>query len=118
MKKSILFWLPRILVIGYILFISIFSLDAFYGENSFWQELGSFFKHLIPSIVLSILLLISWKRDFTAGMIFLVSGLLLTFLYSTFRSVPSFVCLSCPLYLAGLLFLISYALKYKDKASA
>lgn len=118
MKKNILFWLPRILVICYILFISVFSLDAFYGENSFWYELGSFFMHLVPSIILAILLWISWKRDFAGGMIFLISGFLFTFIYATFRSVPSFVCLSCPLYLAGILYLINYAMKYKKNTSA
>jgi len=60
-KAKILFWLPRILCIIAILFISLFALDAFQPDLTIWQQLEAFLMHLIPSFILLILLLIAWK---------------------------------------------------------
>jgi hypothetical protein len=50
MEKSIrvLHWVPRILCIMAVLFISMFALDAFSPGQTIWQQLGAFFLHLIP----------------------------------------------------------------------
>jgi hypothetical protein len=77
MKSSdkIIYWTPRILCIIAILFISIFALDAFDPENTPMQQLGDFLMHLIPSFVLTLILLIAWKWEYIGGIIFLLIGL-------------------------------------------
>lgn len=77
MKKSInLFhWVPRILCILAILFISMFALDSFTPGLTIWQQLGAFFIHLIPSYILIALLIIAWKWEYFGGIIFIVIGL-------------------------------------------
>ena len=74
MKVSIklIHWLPRIICILAILFISMFALDAFNPEKTIWQQIGDFLIHLIPSFVLIIILIIAWKREFIGGIIFII----------------------------------------------
>jgi len=110
MKNSILYWFPRILSILYILFISLFALDAFYGANSIGYEILAFLKHLIPAILLTLLLAVAWKREFIGGFLFLVTGVIFTIGYATFRTAPVFFCISCPLFLIGIAFLMNFVL--------
>ena len=55
-----IFWLPRIICIIAILFISVFALDAFQPELTVWQQIQAFAMHLIPSFVLLLILIIAW----------------------------------------------------------
>ncbi len=50
--NRVLFWTPRILMILFIGFISLFALDSFAGNQSFPEKIGGFIIHLIPSAVL------------------------------------------------------------------
>jgi hypothetical protein len=68
-------WLPRILCIAAILFISMFALDAFVPGLTFWQQLAAFAIHLIPSFVLFLLLIVAWKWERLGGILFLLTGL-------------------------------------------
>lgn len=71
MKKpkvnSWLYWSPRILTILFILFISMFALDIFGNNYSFWETVIGLFMHLIPSIVLTIFLIIAWKLEWVGA---------------------------------------------------
>jgi hypothetical protein len=67
---SLLHWLPRAICILAILFISLFAFDAFSPEYTFLQQVGRFFVHLTPSIILTIILAIAWKRELIGGVIF------------------------------------------------
>ena len=77
MKNSakIFYWMPRIICIIAILFISLFALDAFSPELSFWQQIGGFLMHLIPSFILLAILVLAWKKEFIGGILFMIIGL-------------------------------------------
>ena len=77
MKKtiSIIHWLPRIICILAILFISLFAADSFEGDESIWQKLLEFIIHLVPSFILVALLIIAWRWEFVGGIIFTLVGL-------------------------------------------
>lgn len=125
MKKSIkLFhWLPRILCIIAILFISMFALDSFDGNSSIWQKLAGFAVHLIPSYILTAFLLIAWKWERIGGVIFIVIGLafipfIITHNYAMNHSIwwTSLVVLTInlPFIVVGGLFILSYHVKKKN----
>jgi hypothetical protein len=126
MKTSVkvFHWLPRILCILAIFFISIFAADAFAPGLTIWQQLGAFFMHLIPSFVLIAILIISWKWEFTGGIIFIAIGLAISpFLYilnhnrnhfSVGISLTNVIILTFPFILTGILFLVSHYLKKKN----
>ncbi len=79
MKKRIsrfVYWTPRILSIIFILFLMLFSLDIFEGNYGFWGTIVGLFMHNIPSLVLLVVLLISWKYEIVGGIAFILAGLL------------------------------------------
>lgn len=126
MKKSIkLFhWLPRVLCILAILFVSIFALDAFSPELSVLQQIGAFFKHLIPSFILLALLILAWKKEFIGGIIFIIIGLGLSPIvfshnyrmnHSVLMSLGIILTITIPFVLVGILFIISHFKKKKEK---
>jgi len=62
-----LYWSPRILTILFILFISMFALDIFGNGYTFWETVIGLFMHLIPSIMLTIFLIIAWKWEWVGA---------------------------------------------------
>jgi len=125
MKTStkVFHWLPRIICILAILFISLFALDAFAPELTFWQQIGSFLLHLIPSFILFGLLLIAWKWEYIGGIIFTLIGLLLSpivFIHnyemndSIWMSLGIISAITIPFAVVGILFFISYYRKKRE----
>jgi len=120
MKTSIrLFhWLPRVLCIVAILFVSLFAADAFAPGLTIWQQLGDFFMHLIPSFVLAAFLIIAWKREFIGGIIFSAIGIVMSpFIFLHNYNVNHFSIGQCivvvmmitfPFIVVGALFIISH----------
>ncbi len=126
MKKStkVLQWTPRILCILAILFISLFSLDSFSSERTFWQNAFTFLMHLIPSFVLLAVLIVAWRREKAGGILLTIIGVIWLIAvfhfnyrvrqFSLIQSLinVSLVCL--PFVLAGILFIISHYRKKKE----
>ncbi|TAH41210.1 MAG: hypothetical protein EYC69_09570 [Bacteroidetes bacterium] len=109
-------WIPRILTMLIILFISMFALDAFSPELNLWQQLSDFVMHLIPSFLLVILLIIAWKRELIGGILFTLLGLIMSpFIYSmnydrnhnVLMSLGIILAICLPIIVAGILFIIS-----------
>ena len=122
-SPKVFYWLPRILAILAILFISMFALDAFSSDDSFIVQLGDFIMHLIPSFVLLFTLILSWKRELLGGIIFMVIGLGMSpFVYkmnynmnqSFWTSLGVIMTITIPFFIIGVLFLVSY---FKKKNS-
>jgi hypothetical protein len=74
-RKDVWFWIPRILTILYILFISVFALDVFDKTSGIWNILLALLINLIPSFILIIILIISWKYELVGGIAFILFGL-------------------------------------------
>ena len=66
--KNLLIWLPRAIVIAYILFISTFALDAFEGDGAFFEKIGHFLLHLIPAAVTAGFLAVAWRVRILGGL--------------------------------------------------
>lgn len=125
MKKSIkvFHWLPRIICILAILFVSVFALDAFSPELTIWQQIGSFLMHLIPSFILLAFLIVAWKWEYIGGIIFTVIGLGLSpFIFmhnynmnhSVGISLGIILTITFPFVVVGILFIISHFMKKKN----
>ena len=121
------YWLPRILCILAIAFVSLFALDAFSSELSLWQQIGAFLMHLIPSFILLALLIFAWKKELIGGIIFMLIGLGLSPVvfshnyrmnHSIFMSLGIILTITIPFVIVGLLFLISHFKRKKLKNSA
>ena len=125
MKKSIkiFHWLPRIICILAILFISLFAVDAFKPGLTIWQQLGAFVIHLIPSFVLLAFLIIAWNREYIGGILFIIIGVaaspwVFTHNYemnhSVWLSLGIIMVITIPFVIVGVLFIMSHFLKKKN----
>jgi len=74
--NKFVYWSPRILAIIFILSLTVFSLDVFEEDYDFWGTILGLFMHNIPSIVLLIVLIISWRREIVGGIAFIIGGIL------------------------------------------
>lgn len=95
--NKFVYWTPRILGIIFVCFLTLFSLDVFEEDvkyistcesgisciapaiisegHNFWRTILAFFIHSIPSIILTIILIISWKREIVGGIVFTLAGI-------------------------------------------
>ena len=105
--KKILFWLPRILVILFALFLSIFALDIFGEGYGFWGTIVGLFMHLIPTFALIILLLIAWKWEIIGGILFILLGVFFTIFFDGYEELMQFLIVCFPVFLVGILFIMS-----------
>lgn len=105
--KNLFTWLPRVIVLVFILFIASFALDAFDEDASFWGKIGDFAKHLIPAAVTSVFLFVAWRYRIFGGLLLMVLGMVFTIYFRTDRSLYYFMSISFPLLLGGLLFIFS-----------
>ena len=123
MKSSTVFyWLPRIICILAILFVSMFAADAFAPGLTIWQQVGTFIIHLIPSFVLAVILILAWNRELFGGLLFIIIGLGLSpFIYqlnfdmnhSFWTSLSVVMMINSPFIIVGILFLVSRSLGKK-----
>ena len=119
-------WLPRILCIMAILFISIFAADAFAPGLTIWKQLGDFIIHLIPSFILLAFLLVAWKWELIGGIILGAIGVAaspLIFMFNLNRnhfpvgqSLVIVLLITFPFVVVGILFIISHTLKKRNLA--
>ena len=125
MRTSIkmIYWIPRILCILAIAFISLFAADAFTPELPLFQQILGLFMHLIPSFILASLLIIAWKRELLGGIIFALIGIVASpFIYllnhnrnhfTITQSLFVVLMITFPFILVGVLFVIGHFLKKK-----
>jgi len=125
---GLIHWLPRIICILAILFVSMFALDAFAPGLTIWQQLGAFLMHLIPSFVLLAFLVVAWKWELIGGIIFTLIGVGLSpFIYmlnhnrnhfSVGSSLGIVLMITFPFVVVGILFIVSHFLKKKYNPAA
>lgn len=99
-------WFPRILAILFALFLSIFSLDTLSEPGETWAKMAGFLIHLIPAALVSLCLILAWRRPALGGAAFLLLGMASIFSCSSWRSPDAFLMITLPLLLSGILFII------------
>ena len=113
-----LFWTPRILAIIFILFLAMFSLDIFGNGYSFWETIAGLVMHNIPTMILIILLVVSWRYELVGAVTFILAG----FLYIGLLAMNSefewymlswALTIAGPSFLVGILFLMNWVRKKK-----
>lgn len=112
-KNKTWYWLPRILAIVFILFVSIFALDVFMEDYTLLETIVALFMHLIPTFVLIAVTILAWKKEFAGGIAFIILGLLFTVFFNTYQELVGFLIISLPVFVIGILFLISHKLNKK-----
>jgi hypothetical protein len=112
-NNKLLYWIPRILSIIFILFLAMFSLDVFEENYGFWETILGLFIHNIPVLILLLVLIISWQHEWVGGLVFILAGvayLILILTNQPFQWYHLFWILniSGPAFLIGILFLLGW----------
>lgn len=106
-KQKIIHWLPRILSFGYVLFFSLFAFDVFSGPFS-WTMILAFAVHLLPSFLLLIAIVVSWKYDLFGFFIFFGFAVGYVFMVGFDRPWSWYAAISGPSAVVGILYLLSW----------
>ncbi len=108
-SAKLLFWAPRLLSILFIAFLSLFALDVFDEHLAFLPTASALLIHLLPSLLLAIALVLTWRREWIGSLLYAAAGLLYVVWVATVsRSVPVSARLTWVLIIAGPAFLIAY----------
>ncbi len=102
MKKleRILFWTPRILSILFILFVSAFALRMFGGKMTATDLIIT----MLPSIVLTVILLLAWRYEMAGAILFLLAGVFYI-IWMNDSAFADYFMISGPAFLISILFL-------------
>ena len=119
--NKFVFWTPRILLIIFALFLAIFSFDVFESCNGFFDCALALFMHNLPSLILLVILIISWKRDLVGAVIFITLGVAcvigtivgILIIPEGSRFNPILIIGSVVFLLIGILFLLGWKQKKK-----
>jgi len=124
-KRDWIFWMPRIIAIIFILFLALFSFDVFDSCYSFLNCTLGLFMHNLPSIILTLILCISWpeKRGWLAGSGFILAGFLYLFFVIKSVLITGFewyylawiAQIALPAFFVGILFFIGWRRKSSRK---
>lgn len=106
MVLNILKWFARILAILSILFMLMFSLDAFEGNESFGRQLLGFMMHNIPAFALIIALVIAWRYEIAGGVLFILSFLALGIFFKSFAGNSGSLIIIAPFLISGIAFIL------------
>lgn len=108
--NKFIYWAPRVLAILFILFLAMFSLDIFDGNYGFWGTVVGLFMHNIPSLVLTVLLVVAWKREIVGAIAFGAGGLLYigTIVMTAINNQFEWYMVSWCLMIAGPAFVVAF----------
>jgi hypothetical protein len=104
----LLYWGPRGLTILFILFLALFALDVFGEGYTFSETVVALFMHLIPNMILAIILIVAWKREWIGAVLFGGMGAFYLFWAWGKFHISAYFLISGPLFLVALLFLTGW----------
>ncbi len=116
MSLTILKWFARILAILCILFMLMFSLDAFSGNETFARKMLGFLMHNIPVFGLIIALVIAWRYEIAGGVLFVISFVALGIFFKSFAGNGGSLIIIVPLLVAGISFIVHGILSPKKES--
>ena len=116
--KRVVYWTPRILCIVFAVFISLFAFDVFEEGKGFWETSVALLIHLVPTIIIVAVLVVSWRREWIGGILFIALGIF--YIVWAWGRFPwtTYAIISGPLILMGILFLLSWRLRAVPRAKA
>jgi hypothetical protein len=90
----------------------LFSLDMFEMNLGFRQLLLGLMIHNIPSILLLIIVVTTWKRPLTGGILVMLAALIMTGYFKFYKSFYPFLLFTMPLLIsAGIMITYSHLQK-------
>jgi hypothetical protein len=118
LTNRFLYWTPRVLVILFAIFLSIFSFDVFSEGYGFWKTIAALLIHLVPSFIIIITLILAWRREWIGSIVY--PGLAIVYVVAIgWNHNPIYVDLifCIPLILAGVFFQMNWIYRKQLKTA-
>jgi hypothetical protein len=106
MKEKALYWIPRIFTILAILFMMMFSIDVFSGNEPLSRKLVGFLVHNIPVWISICVLIIAWRWEIIGGVLYIISFITAAIFFKSFSSNPYSLIVIGPFLIMGILFIL------------
>lgn len=101
-------WTARITSIAFALFISLFAMDVFSEIAGLWQTMSALLVHLVPTLIVVLILIISWRNEIIGGILYTTLGIVyVVFSWGKF-DWTAYALIAGPLFLLGILYYISW----------
>jgi len=113
-KTKIIIWLPRILGIAFVLFLSLFATDVF-GEYSGAELVLALLIHLIPSFILLAVVAVAWKWELVGAIVFLAGAIFYVYLVGLGQPWQLYALISGPALVVSVLYFFAWCQKRKIK---
>jgi len=110
--NTFLFWLPRILSLLFIGFVSIFAFDVF-GEYEGWELAAALFIHFLPSLGLLAATVIAWRDDLFGAFAFFAFAAWYVWWAGLDRPLSWYLLIAVPATIVGILYLLNWLLKQR-----
>jgi len=112
--KKIIYWTPRIIILILVAFFFVFALLS--GAEEYGGGLRGILMNspnALPWLVLFFIVWIAWKWEKIGGWLFILIAIIFTFFFDAYESLVMVFILIIPLWLVGILFLISSKINKK-----
>ncbi len=106
-NKKIIYWLPRILSLAFVAFLSLFAFDVFEAYSG-WQAVLALLIHSLPSIILLVVVIVAWKHELVGAVVFIAAAIFYVAAIGLNRPWSWYAFISGPAVLVGILFLLSW----------
>lgn len=118
MTRQFILWTPRVLSLLLITLMFMLSFDVFDSNEAWYLILGGFLIHNIPVFVLSIALVISWKKPLVGAVIYIAAGIgysIFMFIRGGLVMIGAILSLGLPAIIIGILFWLTHHLQILSK---
>ena len=109
--KLLLYWTPRVLCMLFAAFLALFAFDVKGEGMGIWETALGVLMQLAPTTLLVLVILVlSWRREWIGGIAFIFLGLfyMVWTWGKPFGTWSTYLILSGPLVLTGILFLFNW----------
>jgi len=96
-KEKIYKWTPRILILLFVIFFSILTLDGPFTPIGI-------LLYIIPPLLLLTVAIIAFYKPREAGVFFIMVMVFFTFFFDLYKNIYAFLIIGMPLLLIGILF--------------
>lgn len=112
--KQLIYYVPRILSLLFVAFLSIFSFDVF-DEYQGWAAIIPLFMHLLPALVLLAVVILVWKKyDLIGSVVFLASAVSYIFWAGFDKPWDWYALIAGPAFLVSILFFLNWLIKRRN----
>lgn len=116
--KQFLYWAPRILCLLFAAFLSIFFLDVFSEDYSFWETVVALLMHLVPTTIVLVVLAVSWRWEWVGAVMFTAFGVLYLVMAWGRFPISVYFTISGPLFLVAGLFLVNWIMRSRNTSNS